>query len=250
MTDDPAARELERIQSEYRRRDAEGPGPGLGDAAHRAHVEDLERELVRAIGDVGASLAGASVLDVGAGDGHLLQRMVDLGAAKGTGIELMQDRVDAAAVRHPRLDVRVGDASKLPFADAAFDVVTQFTCLSSVLDPSMRERIAAEMIRVTRPGGTIVSYDLRPAPLPIRAAGKLVRRVRERRSGAPLWTPVQPLAAGELRRLFRADDALVRSVSLNVALPASLRVRPGAASALGTLPPLRSHLLLVARKPG
>ena len=97
MTDDPAARELERIQSEYRRRDAEGPGPGLGDAAHRAHVDDLERELVRAIGDAGASLAGASVLDVGAGDGHLLQRMVDLGAAKGAGIELMQDRVDAAA---------------------------------------------------------------------------------------------------------------------------------------------------------
>ena len=47
-----------------------------------------------------------------------------------------------------------------PFADGAFDLVTQFTCLSSILEPDVRSTVADEMRRVTRASGAC-SYDMR-----------------------------------------------------------------------------------------
>ena len=58
------------------------------------------------------------------------------------------------------------NAAELPFPDGEFDLVTHFTCLSSVLDPGLRAAIAAEMWRVVRPGGVVLSFDMRPAPWP------------------------------------------------------------------------------------
>jgi ubiquinone/menaquinone biosynthesis C-methylase UbiE len=55
--------------------------------------------------------------------------------------------------------VREGDATRLPWPDRSFDIVLQSTVLSSILDPAVRARIAEEMLRVTRPGGLILSYD-------------------------------------------------------------------------------------------
>jgi hypothetical protein len=104
------------------------------------------------------------------------------------------------------------------------------------------------MWRVLRPGGAVVSYDLRPSPAPIGAAGAALRR-RAQRSGGALWTPVEPLGAAELRDLFPGDELIGRTVSLNVALPAPLRSRRGLALVLATVPGLRSHRLAVFRKP-
>ena len=53
------------------------------------------------------------------------------------------------------------DGRELPFPDHRFDLTFQGTMLSSVLDPGHRETIAAEMRRVTRPGGLILWYDMR-----------------------------------------------------------------------------------------
>ena len=100
------------------------------------------------------------------------------------------------------------------------------------------------MWRVLRPGGVLISYDLGPAPAPIRAAGRLTRR----RSAQP-WTPVVTLDRAELRRLFPDAHGHARSVTLNAALPVALRSRRGLRLALAQLPPLRSHLLFVAAKP-
>ena len=47
----------------------------------------------------------------------------------------------------------------LPHDDASFDLVLGFTLLSSVIDPAAQLRVAAEMLRVTKPGGLIAIYD-------------------------------------------------------------------------------------------
>jgi len=51
------------------------------------------------------------------------------------------------------------DGQHLPFPSEAFDLVLQYTAISSILDPDLRRAICADLIRVTRPGGLILSYD-------------------------------------------------------------------------------------------
>ncbi len=41
----------------------------------------------------------------------------------------------------------------MPLANASFDLVTQFTAFSSILDDDVRRRMASEMPRVPKPGG-------------------------------------------------------------------------------------------------
>jgi SAM-dependent methyltransferase len=238
--------EIDRIAAEYRRRDAATAPPAPTDPAQLAHLQDLEWQLVRAFAAAGVPLAGAEALDVGSGSGFLLNRLIEHGAARGTGLDLMEERLAAGRTRYPHLELVQGNAAALPFPDARFDVVTQFTCLSSVLDAGVRATIAAEMWRVLRPGGAIVSYDLRPAWAPLGALGKLLR---ERGGGPEHWTPVTTIGAGELRRLFPHGEMTLRTVTLNAALPAGLRARRGVAIALQALPLLRSHHLAVVRKP-
>jgi ubiquinone/menaquinone biosynthesis C-methylase UbiE len=240
----PGSAEIDRIAAAYRRRDRAPAPPAHADPAQLAHLQDLEWQLVRALGAAGVSLEGAEVLDVGSGSGFLLHRVVELGAARGTGLDLMEERVAAGRARYPQLELVQGNAAALPFGDGAFDVVTQFTCLSSVLDNGLRAAIAAEMWRVLRPGGAIVSYDMRPAWKPLGALGK---RLRER-GGAQGWTPVTAIGADELRRLFPGEMTL-HTVSLNAALPAAVRRRRSLALALQALPVLRSHHLAVVRRP-
>jgi ubiquinone/menaquinone biosynthesis C-methylase UbiE len=49
------------------------------------------------------------------------------------------------------------DATSLPFPDGRFDVVLSFAMLHHVVD---WERAVAEVVRVMRPGGHLVGYDL------------------------------------------------------------------------------------------
>ena len=79
------------------------------------------------------------MLEVGCGTGYFLSRFLDYGAVAAAGIDLLESRVAQVRERDPRLEVVAGDAGRLPWADGSFDLVTQFTCLSSVLDqPSRR----------------------------------------------------------------------------------------------------------------
>ncbi len=238
--------EIERIAAEYRRRDTITPQPAATDPAQLAHLQDLEWQIMRTLTAAGVPMAGAEALDVGSGSGFLLNRLVEHGAARGTGVDLMEERLAAGRARYPHLELVQGNAAELPFPDARFDVVTQFTCLSSVLDADVRAAIATEMWRVLRPGGAVVSYDMRPAWAPLGALGRLLR---ERGGGAQHWTPVTTIGADELRRLFPDGVMTLRSVTLNAALPAGVRRRRWLALTLQVLPVLRSHHLAVVRKP-
>jgi ubiquinone/menaquinone biosynthesis C-methylase UbiE len=51
------------------------------------------------------------------------------------------------------------DGSQLPLREHTFDLVLQYTAISSILDPDLRQRMCAEMLRVLKPEGLILSYD-------------------------------------------------------------------------------------------
>jgi SAM-dependent methyltransferase len=234
--------ELDRIRAAYRERDARAAGRAWT-PAYLGHLQELEWQLLAALRAAEVSLPAARVLDLGSGGGYLLHRLRELGAPGPVGIELSEDRVARAHDRYPGLDVRAGSATDLPFDDGAFDLVTQFTVLSSVLDDATRRAIAAEALRVLRPGGVLISYDLRPSPRPLRLARRLV-------GGPPAdaGTPTAALAAADLERLFGRLER-VRLVQLNLDLAELAGGRRAVVAALRLLPPLRSHLLATVRKP-
>jgi SAM-dependent methyltransferase len=103
-----------------------------------------------------------SVLDVGFGTGDdvlaLAERLHPDAAV--VGLEPRLSLVDEATrrARNVALNVRfaVGDAHSLPFADDVFDVVRADCVLQSLDDPA---RAVREMVRVTRPHGSVLVHD-------------------------------------------------------------------------------------------
>ena len=148
----------------------------------------------------------------------------------------MEDRIAEGRKRYPSLQLHVGSATELPFADGEFDLVTQFTCLSSILDDEVRLTVAREMRRVAV-GGWVLSFDMRG----LRRPGS--------RHEMGKGTPTVPIDEGELRRLF-GKPTLLRRAGLAFELAQLTGGHTLLSTALASLPPLRSHLLGVWRLPG
>ena len=219
-------RELERLRATYAERDAAADTPYRWDnPGYVTYMQAVERAILRGIADAGVGLSGVRVLDVGCGGGYFLHRLVEYGAAEGCGIDLMETRIESARGRYPGLEWQVGSATELPFADGSFDLVTQFTCLSSIVDGEARAASAREMLRVAGPDGSVLSFDLRRSSRPA-AAG----------------TPTVGLDGQELRALF-GEPRLLRRAALRFDLAQVAGRHYLVAQMLGLLPPLRSHLL-------
>ena len=130
----------------------------LGDRLHPGGAR-LTDELVDALG-IGA---GALVADVGCGAGSsALQAAVRTGCDV-VGIDLSPDNVRAARAAAARagLDGRarfeVGDAERLPLADATLDGVLCECALCTFPD---KRAAASEIARVLRPGGVLALSDM------------------------------------------------------------------------------------------
>jgi SAM-dependent methyltransferase len=98
---------------------------------------------------------GDAVLDIGSGTGVLSFAVRDgTGAGQITGVDASPDYVAYATHQNtdPRVRFEVGDAQRLPFPDAAFDRAVSLCVLNFVPDPT---RAVQEMMRVTRPGGSV-----------------------------------------------------------------------------------------------
>jgi SAM-dependent methyltransferase len=215
--------ELDRIRAAYQERDASSDTPYRWDnPGYVAFMQDVERALLRAFGDAGVPLAGARVLDIGCGSGYFLHRLQEYGAGECHGVDLMENRIATGRERYPTLKLQAASATQLPFDTGEFDLVTQFTCLSSIVDPGTRLDAAREMRRVAA-DGWILSFDMRR----VRHAGP---------------TPVVELDGRSLRHLF-GEPRLLRRVTLRFDLAQALGRHPFVARTLTVLPPLRSHLL-------
>lgn len=105
---------------------------------------------------VGCPDRGA-VLDLGCGTGSLafaLARRCNPGRVVGLDFSAPYIEYAKARNRDARLEFEVGDACAMPFPDAAFDHTLSLLVLHFI--PGA-ERAIAEMVRVTRPGGTVAA---------------------------------------------------------------------------------------------
>ncbi|HMH46596.1 MAG TPA: methyltransferase domain-containing protein [Solirubrobacteraceae bacterium] len=125
----------------------------VGDYPDIAQTITGVAELV--VARVGAE-PGESLLDVATGSGNVAIPAA-LAGANVTGLDLTPKLLDVARARASEAGVEVsfveGDAEELPFEDASFDRVT--SCFGVMFAP--RQQVAAaELVRVARPGATIV----------------------------------------------------------------------------------------------
>ncbi len=215
--------ELDRIRAEYEARDAAEGSPYRWDnPGYVSYMQSLERALLRALADADVRIAGASVLDVGCGSGYFLHRMREYGAGDCHGIDLMESRIAEARERYPALEWHVGSATELPFEDRAFDLVTQFTCLSSIVDGAVRLAAAQEMRRVS--SVWVLSFDM-------RQAGKAER-----------GTPTVAIDRAELLRLFGPPALLLRP-ALNFGAAQAAGRHDLLARTVTAVPSMRTHYL-------
>ena len=107
-------------------------------------IDELEMGFLRPYGE------GREVLEVGCGTGLLLETISGF-ASRAVGVDLSPGMLEHA--RNRGLTVEEASATKLPFEDNSFDVVCSFKVLAHVREI---ETAMKEMLRVTRPGGTLV----------------------------------------------------------------------------------------------
>jgi SAM-dependent methyltransferase len=244
--------EVARIEAAYTARDAATTSSPyqFSKPGYAFYVQLLEWSVLEGIRRSPVDIEGARVLDVGCGTGYLVHRLVEFGAAEASGVDLMPARIEEARRRYPQVRFIAANAAKLPFGDGEFDIVTQFTCLSSVLDPSLRGSIASEMWRVLRPGGVVLSYDIRAPTWPVRTMRRLGawRRTRADQSDSEVATPIRDLSAAHLRRLFPDGSLDYASVGLAFGLCGIAAHSYLAARLLARIALLREHGIGVVLK--
>src|SRR5262245_41151175 len=98
---------------------------------------------------------GESLLDVACGTGNLAIPAARLGA-RVTGIDIAPNLIAQAQVEARltgrRIVFEIGDAEALPYVDDQFDTTVSMFGAMFAYRP---ERVAAELLRVTRPGGHV-----------------------------------------------------------------------------------------------
>ena len=149
---------------------------------------------------------GDDLLDVATGTGNVAVPAAGSGA-RVTGLDLTPELLALAGSRADAEQVQVtwveGDAEALPFDDASFDMVA--SCFGVIFAPR-HALAAAELARVTRPGGAVALTAWTPEGL----QGRFFRLLGSRMSPPPpgLGTPLQWGVQEHVRSLLEPHGAV------------------------------------------
>jgi SAM-dependent methyltransferase len=235
MTEDLLNAEAARIRAEYRRRGHQKPAIlyTFREPSTLFFRQGLSRACLKVLECEGIfPLWSCRIADIGCGSGTWLLEFLQWGAdAKNlSGMDLDAERIAKARNKIPGADWRTGDARNLPWPDDSFDLVTQFTLFTSILNEPFRKSVAAEMLRVLKPGGRVLWYDFR--------------------FNNPGNDNVRGIGAREIRSLFPGCMVKLRSETL--APPIARCMVPISwilSLCLEQIPFLRTHYLATIRKP-
>jgi SAM-dependent methyltransferase len=127
----------------------------------------------------------AEVLSVGCGPGVILREVCALNASiRATGVDISAERVKEAQERNrenAQANFVCGDAQAMDFAANSFDLVYSRMLMEYLKD---KEGAVKEMVRVCKPGGTVLLQDL---------------------DGQLLWHyPEDPMVQGTVEKVVRA----------------------------------------------
>jgi ubiquinone/menaquinone biosynthesis C-methylase UbiE len=160
---------------------------------------------------------GSEMLEIGCGPGWssvaLAERGYRVSSIDSSLAMIETTRRNAVSADKERLiNVSVGDAHRLAFADGTFTVVIALGVLSYLDAP---ERAIGEMARVTRPGGYVVLTSANPFSLPVFFDPRrnfllqpLRNRVRDQLTATGLWHLKTPLVTPKRYAANRVDRLL------------------------------------------
>lgn len=165
------------------------------------------RELCRQVALLTDLQEGQELLVVPSGLAVTVEYFVREHDVNGSGVEpdsLLHDRAEdrlRTAGLLERTNLQTGRVDQLPFRDEIFDVVVGELGLSANTDPA---DAVAELIRVTRPGGTVVLVQLSwRAPVEVTRRDALSERLGARPLTTAEWKEL--LVAGGLDQLHTED---------------------------------------------
>lgn len=195
---------------------------------HAMRIRVLSRMLANT---VGTDLGKIRTVDVGCGTGGFLRQLIDWGATPAhlTGTELQHERLELARLRSPsEMHWHAGALSGL--AGASADLVSANTVMSSILDPELRQRLAADMWRILKPGGWCLVFDFR--------------------YNNPRNPHVRKVTRAELDEYWPGHRRQYQTLLLAPPVARALAGMPALVSeALAALaPPLRSHFMYMVQK--
>ena len=225
--------DLSRLRAEYadrKKRFTNSDVYSWFNAANLFTVQQRQRAILSSLKRAGITdLENLRILEMGCGGGGVLTEFLNFGARPQNlfGVDILRDRLASARGRLSSSHFANADGSHLPFPSASFDIVMQFTALSSILDSDLRRAICRDMLRVLRPSGLILWYDF--------------------------WlNPTNPQTHGirpaEIRELFPACKFSLRKVTL--APPLARRLVPLSwtlSSMLESFKIFNSHYLAIIR---
>jgi SAM-dependent methyltransferase len=150
------------------------------------------------------------LLDVACGTGTWLRAAAALGAVLAA-LDISQKALDICRQSLPQVELRCGQAERLPFADQQFDVISCLGALEHFLDPTAALR---EMVRVAKPSALFLLLVPSSGFLPRRLglySGTQQADVREVVRSLAEWSEL--FASAGLRVRYRWKDLHVLSPS-------------------------------------
>ena len=98
-----------------------------------------------------------------AGSSSKLINLVTLGFIQDNlfGIDINKNDINFAKKNYPLLNLSCQDATNLDFIDDYFDLTYESTMFVQITNTEISQKIAKEMIRITKKGGFIIIFDWR-----------------------------------------------------------------------------------------
>jgi ubiquinone/menaquinone biosynthesis C-methylase UbiE len=129
-------------------------------ASHDFFTRHKARLIARLLAGQGRDPAAMDLLDVGCGIGQI-HDLIGPTFRSVTGVDVSSASIEQAQARYPDYRYLAHDGGRLPFPDAAFDM-TMAICVFHHVPPAQWQALAADMLRVLRPGGLALVIEHNP----------------------------------------------------------------------------------------
>jgi SAM-dependent methyltransferase len=159
-----------------------------------------DASLISGLRFTGVDPSSAKVLDIGCGDGTSLLPYLRLGFEPSNlhGVDIRREQIRLAQERLPGLRIQCSDATRLDFPDGTFDIVQESMMFLQMTHSDLSQRVAGEMLRVTRCGGYLLLSDWRYGKMGSSEFKALDRKRIERLFYAGSETTVRRVFRGSL----------------------------------------------------